>query len=389
VAVRTAWIAVSTVALLLALGAAYVAQAASPQEVIDILNRQRAANGIPAGLVEDARLSRACALHNRYLRLNPDAYPHSEKPGQPGYTSEGAAIAPSSVLTEARFESGRNPFQYQPFHLEGLLRPELRVTGVSESDGWTCVVVRDPRERRPPRGMRFYSYPGPARGGVPTEDVAWNEAPYAPGDLVGIPQGTVSGPHLFLFGFGLGSPQLRVRSASLRGPAGAVALRVVDNTHPRALLAPPSAILIPPTPLEPGAYCATVRGTMLGEGRFLHRWPFVTEGSNAGPSRNCAPPPYADLRLVRVRRIGSRVSVLVGVNRRARGRLTVTVNAGPRPRRLSRTGRPRRRGRSTVHAFAGTLPTAPGARWILLEVSYRRTDGGTDARTGRALRARG
>lgn len=388
-------------ALVAVLCAAGAAQAATPQQVIDVLERQRAANGIPAGLVEDPELSQACAAHNRYLRLNPDAYPHSESPGREGYTPEGASIAAQSVLigrsyppgqlpSEYGFDSGSNPFENVPFHLDGLLRPELRVTGASESDGWTCVVTGDVRTRRWPRSLRFYTYPGPRRTGIATRQVVFNEFPYAPGDLVGIPQGTPSGPHLFLFGFGPESGPMRVRSASLSGPGDPIALRAVDNTDRRALMSRPTAILIPPDPLEPGAYCVTVRGSLRGLGRFAHRWPFATEGSAAPPPSGCKPPPAAGLRLLSVRRTGSRVRVRLGVNARARGRLRVTLNAGPGPRRLSKIGRARRRGGSQVHTFAGAMPAVPpGARWVILEVRYSRTDGGTNARTGKTLSARG
>ena len=389
---------VATAALLTALVAVPAAQAASPQQVIDIVNGQRAAHGIP-GVVEDPALSRACELHNRYLRLNRGVYPHTEIPGRPGYTQEGARIAPNSALLGGGpdpdppsypFDSGRNPFQNLPFHLAGLLRPALVGTGANESNGWTCVATGGGRERIGRRSIRFYTYPGPRRTGVPVREVVFNEAPYSPGDLVGIPQGTASGPHLYLFGFGLTASQLRVRSASLSGPTGKTALRWVDNTQPRTLLDPPAAILIPPDPLDPGPYCMSVRGTVHGVGSFAHRWPFVTEGSTAAPPSGCVAPPAAGLRLLSAKPSGSRVRVRVGVNARTRGRLRVTVNAGPGPRRLSKAGRSRRQGGSRVHTFAGMMPpTAPGARWVILEVRYSRTDGGTDARTGKALPIRG
>jgi hypothetical protein len=370
------------------------AQAASSRQVIEIVNGQRVAHGIP-GIVEDPAMSRACELHNRYLGLNPGVYPHRETPGRPGYTQEGARIAPGSVLIGGGpdpgpppypFDSGRNPFQSYPFHLAGLLRPALVDTGADESSGWTCVATTGGRERTAPRDMRFYTYPGPRRSGVPLREVVFNEHPYSPGDLVGIPQGTASGPHLYLFGFGLTAAQLRVRSASLSGPAGKTALRWVDNTHPRSLLDRPAAILIPPHPLDPGAYCVSVRGTVHGVGRFGHRWAFVTEGSTAAPPSGCVAPPAAGLRLLSAKRSGSRVRVHVAVNARTRGRLRVTVNAGPAPRRLSKAGRTRRQGGSRVYDFAGKMPpTSPGSRWMIVEVRYSRSDGGTDARTGKTL----
>jgi hypothetical protein len=385
------------VTLLTALAAVPAAQGASPQQVIDILNGQRVANGIP-GVVEDPALSHACELHNRYLRLNPGVYPHRETPGRPGYTQEGALIAPNSALMGPSpepdppsypFDSGRNPFQAHPFHLAGLLRPGLVDTGANESNRWTCVATGG-LGRTGPRSMRFYTYPGPRRTGVPVREVVFNERPYSPGDLVGIPQGTASGPHLYLFGFGLTASQLRIRSASLNGPTGKTALRWVDSTHPRTLLDRLDAILIPRDPLDPGAYCVSVRGTVRGVGHFGHRWPFVTDGSTAAPPRGCVAPPPAGLRLLSAKQTGTRVRVRVGVNVRTRGRLRVTLNAGPGPRRLSKAGPSRRQGSSRVYTFAGTMPpSAPGARWVILEVRYSRTDGGTDARTGKALPVRG
>jgi len=46
------------------------AYAASPGEAVARLNAQREANGIPGGIVERGDWSRACALHNNYLRTN-------------------------------------------------------------------------------------------------------------------------------------------------------------------------------------------------------------------------------------------------------------------------------------------------------------------------------
>src|SRR4051812_20223489 len=90
---------------------------------IDGLNAQRAANGIPAGIIEKSDWSAACAKHMEYVRVN-DQLTHDEEPDRPGYTAEGAWAGGTSVLSSSRawWPQG-NPWENAPVHLMQLLGP--------------------------------------------------------------------------------------------------------------------------------------------------------------------------------------------------------------------------------------------------------------------------
>ncbi len=76
----------------LTVGAALLASApahadVSGPDIVTWLNAQRAANGIPAGIVEDPALSDGCRKHNHYGALN--ELTHFDDKNKPGYTPEG------------------------------------------------------------------------------------------------------------------------------------------------------------------------------------------------------------------------------------------------------------------------------------------------------------
>ena len=98
-----------------------------------------------------------------------------------------------------------------------------------------------------------------------------------PGDAVGLPRGTRTGFNIMVYAEGVGDPwHLRITSATLTGPHGAVALRTVDRMTPTIgpFLPPGSGFLIPVAPLERGAtYTATVT---FGSRQARHTWHFTT-----------------------------------------------------------------------------------------------------------------
>ena len=63
------------------------ARGATPTEAIGALNAQRAANGLPAEIVENPAWSAGCAAHVEYLRLNGFSGDwHDEDPRLPGFS---------------------------------------------------------------------------------------------------------------------------------------------------------------------------------------------------------------------------------------------------------------------------------------------------------------
>lgn len=256
--------------------AAGAASAGSPASAIAKLNAQRSAHGIPGRIKENKQWSKACALHNRYQKRN-GAFGHSEAKGKPGYTKEGNWAAMHAVLGKGTSWAQSNPFEYAPIHLAQLLAPQLAVMGVDDSGGFVCATTW-PGHTRFGATNAVYTYPGDGTKGWRRSETA-REFPFTPGEAVGLPAGTETGPYLYVFADGPWSrrPQPRITQAELRGPVGPVDVKVVDRTTPKVgLYFPRAGLVIPVRPLEPGtAYDATV--TVSGAGTTLtHAWRFTT-----------------------------------------------------------------------------------------------------------------
>lgn len=223
---------------------------ASPSQVIGALNALREQNGIPGGIVENAEWSQGCALHNRYQALNDGDLTHDEVPGRPGYTELGAQAGGSSVLSSGSWSEG-TVFARAPIHLAQILAPQLAVTGVADANGYVCMSTFRGYDHARFAQDGLFSFPGDGRQDVPIAEVA-SERPFVPGDLVGLPQGTRTGPHLYVFAAGPSADFLRISEAILDGPEGPIEVRHVDNGSERiAGFLPPGGIVIPVRRLEP------------------------------------------------------------------------------------------------------------------------------------------
>lgn len=239
------------------------AGAASTARIIALLNAQRAANGIPAGIGEDAAWTAACKAHDAYEHAN-NAFGHSETEGKPGYSAAGNLIAQTSVLAEGIDWGPGDPYDNAPYHLFDLLNPRISVTGAADADGFGCVEIELGTLRTPPAKVVAYSYPGNRRRDVPVSETA-REQPMTPAQTVGLGTGA-TGPNLLVYFDGpwTNGSRAQIAAASMSSPAGAVALRWIDNTT-SDLLAPTGAILVPVKPLRAGTtYRVRVRGTVTG-----------------------------------------------------------------------------------------------------------------------------
>lgn len=281
-------------ALVACLAGATVARSATGPQILDDLNRMRAASGIPGTIAEDPERSRGCALHTRYMALN-HTVGHTEDPRLPGYTALGERAASRSVLTGGGPWSAGVTFRQAPIHLMQMLNPRLSVSGADDFNGYVCLwTMPEPGEVSVPAEDVVRTFPGRGAQDVPAQETA-REEPFVPGDFVGLPQGTTTGPHLYVlpdgpWATGSEAPDeglsiavkrpIVVEDAALHGPGGPVPLRVIDaRTDPRlTMYLPAGAILIPVAPLRPAVlYTAEVLLLSPDTGvRRNHAWSFTT-----------------------------------------------------------------------------------------------------------------
>jgi hypothetical protein len=294
----------------IAAGSALFLATPARADPLDDLNALRAANGLPAGIVERPEWSAACALHMRYLALNGFAGDwHTESPTRPGFTAAGLAAAGSSVLSNAPSFGLETHWEGAPFHFAQLLAPKLSVTGFADG----CMYTWPGYLRPEPLDLRLFTYPGD-------------------GTL-----GTTS-PYLYVFGFGGGTTGGTLSEATLTGPGGAVGVLVVDNHTPGvAGLLPPGGILIPDAPLERNAdYAAQVTFTSDAGVRAIRRWRFragTAPGGADEPTGEAPPRELAPTEALPTARTPS-LKLALSATRGGRARATLTASGNAVGRRV-------------------------------------------------------
>jgi hypothetical protein len=258
-------VAAGTIALI---GSAPASAGVTPARAVELLNAQRASNGLPANITERQDWSAACAKHNYYMR-KAGYFGHDEDPQSPYYTADGAWAGQNSVLTSGGVWEYQNPWETAPIHLIQLLAPKLAEMGVNDSTGTTgiykgvgdiCATTWPGYTRAQPSNVAAYSYPGDGQTGVDPLERA-SESPFVPGDFVGLPGGSRTGPYLIVFLDGPGVAGASINDAALHGPSGDVAVKTVDSTHGTVgpYMPDPSGFVIPVKPLTPNTtYQATV-----------------------------------------------------------------------------------------------------------------------------------
>jgi len=214
----------------------------SAAQALAFLNEQRAANGIPGGLADDAELDLGCEqLQNVYKgngKANIEEYPHQELEGAPGYTPLGAEAAARSDLgaPAGGWNETVNPWSDAPLHEAALFDPAATTAWYGESHGrWLLggVCMGTDGERAFPTPV-FYSLPGNGAATVAPSETVSGELPWSPGMAVGIPEGRRSGPNITLWPEGITAT---LEDATLRDADGrSVAVREVTPETP----APPS-----------------------------------------------------------------------------------------------------------------------------------------------------
>jgi hypothetical protein len=243
------------------------------------LNAERQRAGLPAGIVLNPRWARECAAHDAYERAN-GVLSHTENPQDIGASAGGAWAGLVSVLAQSRWTRAADPWQTAPIHLMQLFTPSLSVIGLDDGAGLQCATTYPGLLRAPVSNDAVTTYPADGARGVPPREVA-REAPFVPGQFVGIPAGQAAGRELFVYlnqAGQIGQAQVKVTRATLTLNGHAVGLRWVDNgtrTVGRYLT---GAILIPVRPLRARR---TYRATVVVQdrsGTLTHSWSFTTAG---------------------------------------------------------------------------------------------------------------
>jgi hypothetical protein len=290
--VARAVLAALAAALLLPAGAS---ADATPAAAIEALNAQRTANGIPAGITENPQWSADCAAHNDYERQNGGGLVHGEEMGKPGYTTGGDDASNGGVLASGSSWSGGNPWETAPVHLMQLLAPRLKSSGVADGGGYVCQTTWLGMDYGTgPAANVVSTYPGDGATNWRGSEVA-AEGPFTPGDKLGLPQPTRTGPYIYALLDGPGQvfnlrSKANLTTATLTGPSGDVPLKTLDSTN--AELGPymvPGAYLIPVSPLADGKYTGNVTFTVDGA-PVSRTWSF-TVGSGGGPTPTPTPTP--------------------------------------------------------------------------------------------------
>jgi hypothetical protein len=269
-----------TVFSVLALTAQAPARASVPaQTALSYLNAQRSAAGLPAGIAENQAWSQDCALHNTYEMQNGGQLTHEEDPSASGYTEGGAWAGANSILSAGSdWQSGTNPWEDAPIHLDQLFTPSLAVIGIDDTNGFVCATTWPGMTRPAVSTDTISTYPGDGVQGVRGSENA-NESPFVPGDFVGIPGNTTAGRELFVYldrAGEQGPAQVTITAATLTGPNGPLEVRWVDNSTQNIGPYLTGGIILPVAPLAPGAtYQATV-SVQDESGTLSHTWSFTT-----------------------------------------------------------------------------------------------------------------
>jgi hypothetical protein len=220
------------------------APSSTSAQAVAQLNAQREANGIPGGLVENARLDEGCASHVDSYVATRTQYPHTELPTQPGYTPLGAEAASMSDLAgeftmpvTERAHSGDYleggdwwgpeimPWTEAPLHEAALFDPTSTTSWYAQDGSLACMGTSGGRAFVAPQ---FFSFPGTGAARVPTIEYS-NEEPFTPAMAAGYKDGAKTGPTIILWAEGAPAT---IKHVTLTGPAGEVHTALVTPTTP-------------------------------------------------------------------------------------------------------------------------------------------------------------
>jgi thrombospondin type 3 repeat protein len=275
------WLRLLAISAALAVWPSHALAATSSSQIVAKLNAERQHNSIPGDLTEDTSWSSKCAAHNTWYEQNKNSSdPHHPPPGSPGYSADAAWAGSHSVLAYGSFWADGNPWETAPFHLLQMLSPRLTKTGAHENTaGFNCLVTLGDgsTDRSSPGVDTLYGWPGPGRAdGLWYEEA--HESPSVPGDSVGLPEGTTTGPNIMVYWDGPGPKLLYLTAGKVTGPGGVVQSKILN-----APIGDDAAgFIIPVAPLQPSA-TYTVQATFATDqtaspaDKFTGSYSFKTE----------------------------------------------------------------------------------------------------------------
>lgn len=225
---------------------------ASSRSILGAVNYERQMAGIDA-LTINKTLETGCVRHALYMNQN-SILTHTQDPSTPGFSTEGQLAGSRAVLARNTAGFASNPWKFAPFHEFQVLHPWLKQTGIGVSGNYACMVTLGERTGGVTDDIRLITSPGTGQFIRPAE-VA-REAPFTPGDEVGLPQGTKTGPHIYVYALGpYRLPNVTIKSATLTATddGSEADVRWVDASSPRSgRYLDGGAIIIPVSPLKEG-----------------------------------------------------------------------------------------------------------------------------------------
>jgi hypothetical protein len=266
-------------ALALLLVTAASALAGTPEQDLESINRLRGGNGIPGDIVLNPDWSAKCAQHVTYMKAT-QTVTHEENSASPYYTDGGNWAGTHSVLASTvPWTPTTFIWETAPLHIAQLLAPGLAQVGIADDGQFVCVTTWPGYTRPLPPTDSVLTYPG--QGSRIYASMVTEEWPITPAQALGIPNPT--GPHLYVYEWGPSAVSgltatgdtIRIAQASLRGPAGPVPVRWIDNTNAALgrYLVPASGIIVPVRPLGLGV---SYRASVQFSNGVEHAWTFST-----------------------------------------------------------------------------------------------------------------
>lgn len=234
-------------------------------QAIALLNQQRQANGIPAIAQVDQNFAAAWC------------------PNEDNGPSGGEITRDLSSSTN--WSATRSPWDNAPLHQLSIYGP-LWTTAGDVNNGVACMGLGNPAP--PPANPTFYAWTsdqGPTKVS-PTETVS-GEGPFAPQELVGVPQGQPTGPDILLYAVGLpgedfAGPNPKAISWSLAAVNGSPVpnVNVVDDSVATSKGYPgyihDGGVMIPPPLAAAQTYNGTVTWQGPEGGTYTQQFSFTT-----------------------------------------------------------------------------------------------------------------
>ena len=220
--------------------------------ILGAVNYERQMAGIDS-LTVNKSSEQGCVRHALYMNQN-SILTHSESAGASGFTTEGQFFGTKAVLARNTAGFTSNPWKFAPFHEFQVLHPWLQQTGIGVSGDYACMVTLAERAGGMTDDIKLITAPGTGQFVRPAE--VTREAPFTPGEEVGIPQGSKTGPHIYVYAVGPQRfPNVTIKSATLTATdnGSEAPLKWVDASSPRSgKYLDGGAILIPTSPLKEG-----------------------------------------------------------------------------------------------------------------------------------------